>query len=241
MPAHRKVRPATGPVSLLIGTRKGAFMLHGNQSRRAWRLSGPQFLGHIIHHIVLDPRDGRTIVMAARTGHLGPTILRSDDRGTTWQEAKSPPAFPKAAPGERGLVVEHTFWLTPGHSREPGVWYAGSSPPGLFQSTFGGNTWESVDGFNRHRQRSLWVPGEDEGPPGGATLHSILVDPRDPTHLYIGISMGGVFESRDGGKDWTPVNKGCAVEFLPMPDPEYGHDPHCVQPGLVRRQHDEPR
>ncbi len=73
------------------------------------------------------------------------------------------------------------------------------------------------------------MPGEDEGPPGGATLHSILVDPRDPTHLYIGISMGGVFESRDGGKDWTPVNKGCAVEFLPMPDPEYGHDPHCVQ------------
>ena len=73
------------------------------------------------------------------------------------------------------------------------------------------------------------MPGEDEGPPGGATLHSILVDPRDPTHLYIGISMGGVFESRDGGKDWTPVNKGCAVEFLPMLDPEYGHDPHCVQ------------
>ncbi len=120
MPAHRKVWPATSPVSLLIGTRKGAFMLRGNQSRRAWRLSGPLFLGHIIHHMVLDPRDGRTIVMAARTGHLGPTILRSDDRGMTWQEAKSPPAFPKAAPSERGLVVEHTFWLTPGHSREPG-------------------------------------------------------------------------------------------------------------------------
>ena len=222
-------KPSTGPVTLLVGSRKGGFLLKSNASRRSWAVSGPLFLGHIIHHLVLDPRDGRTMLMAARTGHLGPTMFRSTDRGKTWQEVSSPPAFPKAHTGNAGLVLDHTFWLTPGHQSEPEVWYAGSSPPGLFRSEDGGNRWESVQGFNAHPQRTEWVPAEDEGPPGGATLHSILIDPRDPNHLYIGISMGGVFESRDRGNSWTPLNQGCAADFLPTPDLEYGHDPHCVQ------------
>ncbi len=222
-------KPATGPLMLSIGTRKGAFFLKSDASRRLWTLSGPLFLGHIVHHVVLDPRDGKTMLMAARTGHLGPTVLHSQDRGSTWTEAKQPPAFPKAAAGQQGLVVEHVFWLTPGHANEPGVWYAGSSPPGLFRTEDGGKTWESVAGFNAHPNRASWVPPEGEGPPGGATLHSILVNPRAPNHLYIGLSMGGVFESRSRGTDWAPLNKGCQADFLPIPDPEYGHDPHCVQ------------
>src|SRR6266487_2502894 len=93
------LKPATGSVALLIGTRKGAFILRGDRSRRTWKLSAPIFLGHIVHHLVLDPRDGRTMLMAARTGHLGPTVFRSADAGKTWKEAQTPPAFPKVPEG----------------------------------------------------------------------------------------------------------------------------------------------
>jgi len=221
-----ETKPATGPLALLIGTRKGAFILRGDKSRRNWKLSGPILLGSSVHHMLLDPRDRRTILMAARTGHLGPTVFRSMDRGKTWKEASRPPAFPKTPQGQTGLAVHHTFWLTPGHASEPNVWYAGSSPPGLFRSEDGGQTWESIAGFNEHPLRSAWVGGEQEAPPGGATLHSILIDPRDPKHMYFGVSTGGFFESTDQGANWHPLNQGCAADFIPTPDPEYGHDPH---------------
>ena len=104
MPRSRKATSpqlTTGPVALLIGTRKGAFILRGDRTRRTWKLSAPIFLGHIVHHVVLDPRDRRTMLMAARTGHLGPTVFRSTDFGKTWKEAKKPPAFPKVAGGPK--------------------------------------------------------------------------------------------------------------------------------------------
>jgi len=213
---------------VLIGTRKGAFILRGDKTRRMWKLSMPMFLGHIVHHMVSDPRDGRTLLIAARTGHLGPTVFRSTDFGKSWKEVERPPAFPKVPEGQKGLVLDHVFWLTPGHSSQAGVWYAGSSPQGLFRSEDGGRTWEGVSGFNDHTMRGAWTGGLGDGTPDGPKLHSINVDPRDPNHIYIGMSSGGVFESVDGGKDWRPLNKGCAADFLPTPDPEYGHDPHRV-------------
>jgi len=228
-PTTTSLKAATGSVTLLIGTRKGAFKLRGDRARRAWQLSNPIFLGHIAHHLVLDPRDRRTLLAAARTGHLGPTVFRSRDFGKTWTEAKVPPAFPKAPEGQNGLVVDHVFWLTPGHASEPGVWYAGTSPQGLFRSEDGGLTWASVTGFNDHPLRRQWTGNEQDGTPDGPKMHSILVDPRDPTHLYIGMSSGGVFESADNGTTWLPLNKGCRADFLPDPEPEYGHDPHCVR------------
>ena len=176
---------------LFIGTRKGAFTLEADARRRQWRIGGPHFLGHIVNHVVLDPRDRRTLLCAARAGHLGPTVFRSTDFGRKWREASRPPAFPKAAEGEKGLSVDHVFWLEPGHASEPGVWYAGTSPQGLFRSDDGGDTWQGVVGFNAHPMRRQWVGGEQEAPPDGATLHSINVDPRDSRHLYIGMSMGG--------------------------------------------------
>ena len=197
--------------------------------RKKWQLSDPHFLGHIVHHLVSDPRDGRTLLAAARTGHLGPTVFRSKDFGKTWKEAERPPAFPKAPEGEKGLVLDHVFWLTPGHPSEPGVWWAGSSPQGLFCSEDGGRTWDGVTGFNEHPQRFSWVGGDKDGTPDGPKLHSINIDPRDPNHMYIGMSSGGVFESTNRGADWKPLNKGCAADFLPIPDPEYGHDPHNMQ------------
>ncbi|TLY23090.1 MAG: glycosyl hydrolase [Nitrospirae bacterium] len=214
---------------LLVSTRKGAFILRGDASRRTWTLTGPLFLGHVVHHLVLDSRDGRTLLMAARTGHLGPTVFRSTDFGKSWKEAERPPAFRKAGEGEQGRVVDHVFWLAPGHASEPGVWYAGTSPQGLFRSEDGGMTWEGVAGFNEHPMNGKWTGGPQDGTPDGPKLHSVLIDPRDAAHMYIGMSSGGVFESTDKGKDWRPLNKGCRADFLPTPEPEYGHDPHCVR------------
>ena len=212
--------------ALWIGTRKGAFTLRADARGRGWKLSGPQFLGHIIHHVVQDPREPRVLLLAAKTGHLGPTVYRSSDRGRTWKEAAQPPAFRKAADGEEARAVDRVFWLTPGHACERGTWYAGTSPAGLFRSEDGGGRWQPVAGFNDHPMRPQWAAGF--GTPGGELLHSILVDSRNPKHLYFGISAGGVFESTDGGKDWAPLNEGVAADFLPDQNAPFGHDPHCV-------------
>lgn len=132
--------PSREKMVLLVATRKGAWLYHGDAARRSWRVDGPHFLGHVINHMVLDPCDGRTLLAAAKTGHPGPTVFRSTDLGRTWKEAAQPPAFVKAADG-KGRAVDHTFWLTPGHAAEREVWYAGTSPQGLFRSEDGGVTW----------------------------------------------------------------------------------------------------
>jgi photosystem II stability/assembly factor-like uncharacterized protein len=219
----------TGRVVLLVGTRKGVFLLHGDAERRQWSLDGPHFLGHLAYHVVLDPRDERTLLVAAKTGHLGPTVFRSTDLGKTWREAAGPPAFPKVDVGERGRVVDHVFWLTPGLPQDAGVWYAGTSPPALFRSEDAGDTWAPVSGFNDHPQWATWTEEGDDGTPDGSLLHSINIDPRDPRHLYVGCSGGGVFESSDGGADWHPLNAGSVADFKPDPRPEFGQDPHCMR------------
>src|SRR5262245_35282680 len=91
-------------VLVLVATRKGAWIYRGDGARRGWAIDGPHFLGHIISHVVLDPRDRRTLLAAAKTGHLGPTIFRSTDLGRNWKEAARPPAFPKVPEGETGRV-----------------------------------------------------------------------------------------------------------------------------------------
>ena len=214
---------------LLVATRKGAWLLHSDAERKTWRVDGPHFLGHVISHLVLDPRDGRTLLAAARTGHLGPTVFRSTDLGRGWKEATRPPAFPKAADGEKGRAVDHTFWLTPGHASEPGTWYAGTSPHGLFRSGDGGVTWEPVTGLNDAPRYRAWMGGPQDGTPDGPKLHSIIVDPRDPAHLFVGMSSGGVHESRDRGETWAPLVKGLEVVENLDPSNVSFHDPHCVR------------
>jgi photosystem II stability/assembly factor-like uncharacterized protein len=192
-------------------------------------MGAPIFLGHVIHHLVADPRDGKTILMAARTGHLGPTVFRSKDGGKTWKEASRPPAFRVAAEGEKKHVVDHTFWLTPAHASERNSWYAGTSPQGLFRSDDAGDTWDPVAGLNDHPEYSKWMGWVENGTPDGPKLHSVLVDPRDAKHLYLGMSSGGVHESRDRGKTWKPLVKGLEVVESFDPARLEFHDPHCVQ------------
>jgi photosystem II stability/assembly factor-like uncharacterized protein len=124
------------------------------------------------------------------------------------------------------------FWLTPGHASEPGVWYAGTSPKGLFRSEDGGVTWSAITGFNDHPEQAKWVGSDKDETPDGGKLHSIIVDHADPAHLYLAMSGGGIFESSDRGASWHPLNRGVAMDFAPKkPDGseyDYGHDPHCV-------------
>ncbi len=213
---------------LMIATRKGSFTLRAKPGRDRFQLEGPQFLGHVVHHIVLDPRDRRTMLLAASTGHLGPTVFRSTDAGGSWQEAERPPQFAKAVAGGRKRAVDHVFWLTPGHADEPGVWYAGTSPQGLFRSEDAGRRWEGVAGLNDHPLLDTWTGGEQDGTPDGPKLHSVLIDPRDRRRMYVGMSSGGVFATDDQGATWRPMNRGSLAEFRPDPFPEYGQDPHRV-------------
>ncbi|KAA0214835.1 glycosyl hydrolase [bacterium] len=218
-------------VALLVSTRKGAWIFTSEASRRKWSVNGPHFLGHMVHHMVLDPRDGKTLLAAARTGHLGPTVFRSTDFGKTWKEARKPPAFAKAPEGQSGRTVNHTFWLTPCHADEPDAWYAGTSPQGLFRSNDGGVTWEPLPGVNDNATMRPWFGTEQDGTPDGPKLHSIIVDPRDKNHLYFGMSGGGVHESFDQGKTWKPLIDGMEVVEgfgFDVKNPMF-HDPHCVR------------
>ncbi len=217
-------------LQLYITTRKGFWIAKVNADRRSWSLRGPTFLGQQCHHMVLDPRDRRTLLLASRQWHLGPTVFRSTDGGETWKEAATPPQFPKGEP--RGRAVDHVFWLTPGHASEPGVWYAGTSPKGLFRSDDGGVNWAPISGFNDHPEQHKWVGSDKDETPDGGKLHSILVDPRDAAHLYLSMSGGGTFESTDRGASWSPLNLGVDMDFAPPKtdgtEYEFGHDPHCV-------------
>ncbi len=217
---------SSGP-TLLVGTRKGVFIVRSDANRQTWTASAPAFLGHIAQHVVSDPRDPKRILVASSTGHLGPTVFVSSDSGESWIEASRPPAFRTGEPLQR--VLKSVFWLTPGYADEPGVWYAGGSPQGLFRSLDGGETWDPFDGWNDHPMWETWAEWPQQNTPDGSMLHSINIDPRDPAHLYIGLSSGGVFETTDGGSDWRPLNGGCLSPMLPELEPEFGHDPHCLR------------
>jgi photosystem II stability/assembly factor-like uncharacterized protein len=220
-------RAPGGIVKLLVGTRKGLWTL-SSEDRRGWAPQEPQFFGQIIQHAMADPRDGRTILVATSTGHLGPTVMRSSDGGATWMEASRPPAF---VAGDRlGRALTTVFWLSPGHASQPATWYAGgASPQGLFRTDDGGDTWAPVTGWNDHPMWETWCEWPEENTPDGSMLHSVNVDPRDAEHLYLALSSGGVFETTDGGASWAPLNAGVATAFLPDVEPEFGHDPHTVR------------
>ena len=230
--AKRKPATATGqarPVLVLVATRKGAWLYHGDAARKTWRVDGPHFLGQIIHHLVLDPRDGRTLLATASTGHLGPTIFRSTDRGRNWKEAARPPAFAKGDKGIEGRAVDHSFWLTSGGVDEPGVWYAGTSPQGLFRSEDGGVNWAPLFSFDDDPRYREWLGTSQDGTPDGPKLHSIIVDPRDSAHVYLTMSSGGVHESTERGRHWQPLLQGMeVVEGFDANKPTF-HDPHCVR------------
>jgi len=242
------IAPA-GANTWIIGTRKGAWTLGmdgGSLPAEPW------FFGAQVHHLVQDTRGTGTILAAARTGHLGPTVYRSTDAGRTWKEAGQPPKFrPKedytnsafeADDGRRqGLTLDHLFFIAPGHASQPGVWYGGSSPIGLFKSEDDGVTWEGVAGFNDNPQLAKWCYNFAPGTPDGPKCHSVQVDPQRPNRILVGLSGGGLFLSEDQGASWAPINAGVAMDFAPPKEDgteyEFGHDPHdaVIHPANPRR------
>ena len=224
-------------VKVLVGTRKGAFILSSDSGRKRWTVSEPHFEGGNsialsfipgspsgsgppgdIFHMAYDPRDGGTLFAAVNSFIWGPEIQRSSDLGRTWQSSSEGPHF---SGGD--LSVKRVWHIAPGRADEPGVVYAGVDPAALFKSEDGGDTWHELEGLTGHPTRENWQPGL-----GGLCLHSIVLDPSDRDRLWVGISAVGVFGTDDGGRSWRTMNKGVRADFLPDRFPEFGQCPHKV-------------
>lgn len=220
---------------LLLGTRKG-LLIYEKQNGN-WCFVREAFVGNPVSYAAVDSRTGM-LWACLDYGHWGAKLHRSPDMGITWQEIAAP-KYPEDA---RVLSFEETFsdqesvegvpallsyiWLIqPGPTNHPDRLYMGTEPGGLFQSEDGGENFSLVEGLWNHPSRLRHWFGGGRDKPG---LHSVIVDPRDSNHIYVGISCGGVFETLDGGKTWGPRNKGLYASFLPNPDAEVGHDPHLL-------------
>ncbi len=206
-----------GSVVVAVGTKKGGFLFHSSD-RRKWSVAGPFMVGNAVYHMILDPRDGRTVYGAAPmwSEPWGPAVYR----GRAGEVMKPTQTAPKFKEGS-GHAVTRIWHIEPGPSDEPETIYAGVEPAALFRSDDRGGTWQDFEALNYHPTRKEWQPGN-----GGLCLHSVLVDPRNPKHLVIGISAVGAFESRNGGRSWTMENQGVRAGFMPNKYPEWGQCVH---------------
>jgi hypothetical protein len=202
-------------VLLLCGTRKGLFLLHGDEDRAAWQLEGPLLTGWSVYHAIRDRCDG-SLQVAANNFVYGGTFQRSADEGKTWARAEG-----LGLPEQSGLKLEETWHVEPG--REDGEIWLGATPGILFRSTDGGGSFAPVQSVLDHPTREKWEPGA-----GGMCCHSIQLDPSDPNRMYIAISAAGTFRTDDGAESWSPANNGVAADFFPEPDnfPEVGQCVH---------------
>jgi hypothetical protein len=204
----------------LISTRKGLFLF--TKSGQYWAVAASHFAGEPVTLALHDPRDG-ALYAALRLGHFGPKLHRSDDGGATWTEVAAP-AFPAETDGKPTL--KQIWALAAGGADEPGVIWAGGIPAGLFRSEDKGASWKLVDALWNVPDRTRWFGGGyDE-----AGIHSILRDPRDSRHLTVGLSCGGVWETKDAGASWATRTNGLYAVYTP-PEQKYDaaiQDPHCV-------------
>ena len=212
--AGKKSRAA---VHVLLGTRKGGFILQSDLRRRAWKMKGPFFENSPVFHMAFDKRDGKTIYAAVNSGQFGPTVQRSRDMGKTWENATTPPRFAEGSE----MKVENVWHVKPGLADEPNVVYAGTAPAALFRSDDGGDNWKLNANLNNHPTRPKWQPGA-----GGLCLHSIVLDPSHKKRMYVGISAVGVFKSEDAGQTWDVKNRNVRADFSPEKYPEFGQCVH---------------
>jgi hypothetical protein len=213
-----------GDVLLMVGTKKGSFILASDPTRRKWNMSGPFNQGAEVFHMAYDHRNGGRVLSAANYMIWRPQLEYTDDLGGTWTQAQEQPRFS----GGGDLTVGRLWHIEPGRDSEPGVLYAGVEPAALFKSKDGGNSWQEVPGLSNHPTRDQWHPGN-----GGLCLHSIVLDPQDASRMWVAASAVGVFGTTDAGESWTPMNKGLRADFNP-PDrfPEIGNCPHkMLSPG----------
>ncbi len=229
-------------VRVLVGTRKGAFVMTSDGKRDAWDISGPHFGGWEIYHVKGSPADPDRLYASQTSGWFGQVIQRSDDGGQTWQPVGNRFTY-EGIPGTHqwydGTPHPWEFarvWHLEPSLDDPDTVYAGVEDAALFRSTDGGQTWAELPGLRGHGSGSSWQPGA-----GGMCLHTILLDPSDRARMFVAISAAGAFRSDDGGTTWRPINRGLKSEGIPDPDAEVGHCVHRIamhpaRPGVLFMQ-----
>ena len=240
-------------VLVLVGTRKGAFILTADAKRERWDVSGPHFAGWEIYHMKGSPADPNRLYASQSSSWFGQIIQRSDDGGKTWHQPGTPPGEPTTTPqgmpkGESNKFVYDTspetgkpltthqwydgtphpwefkrVWHLEPSLTDPDTVYAGVEDAALFRSTDGGRTWHELAGLRGHGTGSKWQPGA-----GGMCLHTILLDPSNPKRVFVAISAAGAFRTDDGGKTWKPINRGLHSLYIPNPTAEVGHCVHRI-------------
>ena len=240
-------------VRVLVGTRKGAFILTSDGKREKWDVSGPHFAGWEIYHVKGSTVDPNRIYASQTSGWFGQIIQRSDDGGKTWFQPGTPSGMPTVTAegmpmGESNKFVydtsaetgkpltTHQFYDGTPHPWEfKRVWhlepslddsdtvYAGVEDAALFRTTDGGKSWHELSGLRGHGTGSQWQPGA-----GGMCLHTILLDPKNRERIFVAISAAGAFRSDDGGANWKPINQGLYSQYIPNPTAEVGHCVHRI-------------
>ena len=233
-------------VRVLVGTKKGGFVINSDGKRQKWDIAGPFFGGWEIYHMKGSLADPNRIYASQSSGWFGQIIQRSSDGGKTWETpggglGKTPEGMPK---GESNKFVYDTkttpltthqwydgtqhpwefkrVWHLEPSLSDPNTVYAGVEDAAIFKSTNGGTTWEEMSSL-RAAHGDKWAPGA-----GGMGLHTILIDPTNPNRIYIAISSAGAFRTDDGGKNWKPINHGLRSEYIPDPDAPVGHCVHRI-------------
>lgn len=216
-------------VRVLVGTRKGAFILESDAARKDWNVSGPHFAGWEIYHVKGSPVNPDRLYASQTSGWFGQQMQRSDDGGKTWEPVGNDFTY-------EGTTGTHQWYdgsLRPWEFKR--VWhlepslhdadtvYAGVEDAALFKSTDGGKTWQELAGLRNHGTGPQWQPGA-----GGMCLHTIIEHPTDPQRLFIAISAAGAFRSDDGGATWKPINRGLRSEYIPDPEAQVGHCVHRI-------------
>jgi photosystem II stability/assembly factor-like uncharacterized protein len=235
-------------VRVLVGTRKGAFILTSDGKREKWDISGPHFAGWEMYHLKGSPADPNRIYASQTSGWYGQLIQRSDDGGKTWHQPGTPPGAPptpgppkaasnkfvydaSAAPltthqwydgSQRPWEFKRVWHIEPSLT-DPNTVYAGVEDAALFRSTDGGENWKELPGLRGHGTGPKWQPGA-----GGMCLHTVILDPSNPDRIFIAISAAGAFRTDDGGKSWKPINRGLYSQYIPDPRAEIGHCVHHV-------------
>jgi hypothetical protein len=240
-------------IRLLVGTRKGAFILTSDGKRKQWDVSGPYFAGWEMYHLKGSPVEPNRIYASQTSSWFGQIIQRSDDGGNTWHQPGTPPGEPTTTPdgmpkGESNKFVYDTspktgkpltthqwydgtqrpwefkrVWHLEPSLTDPDTVYAGIEDAALFRSRDGGQTWQELAGL-RDVKGNLWQPGA-----GGMCLHTIMQDPSNPRRIYIAISAAGTFRTDDGGMTWRAINRGLKSKYeLPDSDAEVGHCVHRI-------------
>lgn len=219
-------------VKLLVGTRKGLFVVRSDETRLRWTIDGPSIAGYEIYHAILDSRNGRSGWAAVRHEVWGTHIYRTHDGGDTWKPLVARPAYPTELERE----VKAVWHLASGGPDRPARVWAGVEPAGLFLSDDSGDSWRWIESLERHPTREAWQPAK-----GGLALHSIQRDPVHLNRLYVALSAGGCYRSEDEGESWTAVNHGVRADFLPEPAPVAGQCVHSLRahpalPGRLYQQ-----